>query len=131
MRVASLRHQVGTAAVLAADAPSGRYSAVFEDDGETGYFYGLDHAQEQTRETPIVDALHIYSVVGVVDQDASYPIEIRWAEDRNRAGLFIEGKCHAVFDFDEKRAVCRDGFPPATSGFTASHDWDKRLAQGL
>ena len=41
---------------LAADAPAGRYEAIFEDDGATGYFYALDNTLRETSETPIVDA---------------------------------------------------------------------------
>ena len=102
---------------------------VFEDDGETGYFYGLDLSR--SADIPIVDALHLYNVSTVADRENAYSIEIRWAEDRNRAGLFIAGRCQAVFDFDEKLAVCRSGFPPARGEFTSSHDWDEALTEGL
>ena len=37
-------------------SPNGRYGVVFEDDGETGYFYGLDTSLQ---EQPIVVAAHI------------------------------------------------------------------------
>jgi hypothetical protein len=78
-----------------------------------------------------VDALHLYNVEAVADRQSAYPVEIRWAEDRNRAGLFIAERCQAVFDFDEKRAVSRSGFPPASGDFTSTHDWDEALTAGL
>jgi hypothetical protein len=101
---------------------------VFEDDGDTGYFYGLDLARP---DNPIVDALHLYNVSAVADRDHAYPVEIRWAEDRNRAGLFIAGHCQAVFDFDDNRAVCRTGSPPAQGDFASTHEWDDALTAGL
>jgi hypothetical protein len=76
--VATLHHKVGTPGHNASDAPGGRFSAVFEDDGDTGYFYGLDMLREAQGVNPIVDALHIYDAAAVVDREAYYPIEIRW-----------------------------------------------------
>ena len=128
---ARIDHRAGQEAVLRADAPRGQYSVVFEDDGETGYFYGLDLTAAASADNPIVDALHLYNVSAVADRLTPHEVEIRWAEDRNRAGVFIAGRCHAVFDFDAKRAVCRTGFPPASGSFTSTHDWDEALARGL
>jgi hypothetical protein len=53
---------IGTPTVIEAMAPDGDFGAVFEDDGETGYFYALDFA---CGATPIVDAIHIYAVGSV------------------------------------------------------------------
>lgn len=128
---ARIDHRPGQEAVLQAEAPQGRYSVVFEDDGETGYFYGLDLTPTASADNPIVDALHLYDVSAVADRLTSYEVEIRWAEDRPRAGVFIAGRCQAIFDFDAKRAVCRTGFPPASGSFTSTHDWDEALARGL
>jgi hypothetical protein len=126
-----IEHRAGDEVVLQADAPRGGFSVVFEDDCDTGYFYGLALTSEASSENPIVDALHLYNVEAVADRQSAYPVEIRWAEDRNRAGLFIAGRCQAVFDFDENRAVCRSGFPPVSGVFTSSHDWDDALTAGL
>jgi len=49
----------GEANTIDGAAPASRFSATFEDDGKTGYFYGLDMS---LREMPILDALHIYDV---------------------------------------------------------------------
>ena len=70
---------VGEPFVLSAPAPSSPYEAVFEDDGETGYFYGLDTRNE---EDPIVDALHVYNVVDVVDR--AIPSRFQVGLDRRR-----------------------------------------------
>jgi hypothetical protein len=125
------RHRVGEAVALESEAPGGRYAVVFEDDGETAYLYGFDEAVEQVNGGPIVDALQIYDVASVADRDSDVRIEVRWGDGRNRVGLFIDGRCHAVLDFDNGRAICRSGFPPASGSFTTSHDWDDELESGL
>jgi len=129
-KVTRIEHRAGEEAVLQADAPRGRFSVVFEDDGDTGYFYGLDLASEASSGNPIVDALHLYNVEAVSDRESAYPVEIRWAGDRNR-GLCIAESCQAVFDFDEKRAVSRSAFPPGSGECTSTHDWDEALTAGL
>lgn len=46
--------KVGEKIVIEGPSPSTDFAVVFEDDGETGYFYGLD---ESCQSDPIVDAL--------------------------------------------------------------------------
>jgi hypothetical protein len=124
---ASLQHRVGTEASLASDSPDRMYAAIFEDDGQTGYLYGAQYATPGGKDFSILDALHIYNAAQVVDKKAVYPLRIMWWPDRHRVGLFIEGGCHAIFDFDLNRAVCRTGFPPASGKFTNTHSWDESL----
>ena len=40
---------VGNEVWFAVDSPGGRYSAFFEDDGETGYFYAYDLNEAKTQ----------------------------------------------------------------------------------
>ena len=56
---------VGQPVTIEGVAPQGQFSAVFEDDGETGYFYALDRALASQ---PIQDAVHIYDVESVTDR---------------------------------------------------------------
>ena len=84
------------------------YYSVFEDDGETGYFYACD---ERNSEDPLLDALHIYNVCGVKDKDKLSLFEIMWKD--TRTGLFINGHCHAIFDFAKMEGQCRTNFPPS------------------
>jgi hypothetical protein len=113
--------RVGLSTVIEAAPEGGRYGLVFEDDGATGYLYGLDTTQ---REQPIVDALHIYNVS---DTNRGQPavVLIEWNRDASGAVLSIDGTAEAFFDFARSRASCRSGFPMATAGFAASHDWDE------
>ncbi len=55
---------VGEAQVIESLAPEGEFSAVFEDDGVTGYFYALDESSDGN---PIKDALHIYNAEHISD----------------------------------------------------------------
>src|SRR5438046_631967 len=56
---------VGQPLVVDGDSPAGRYAAVFEDDGQTGYFYAIDSDVEDAN--PIQDALHVYDAADVTD----------------------------------------------------------------
>jgi len=47
----------GENAFLASDCPTYSYSAVFEDDGKTGYFHAIDRAGPGQM---ILDAVHVY-----------------------------------------------------------------------
>lgn len=107
---------VGQKTVIHGAAPEGSYAAVFEDNGETGYFYAVDAAQQgQT----IRDSLHIYDVADVTDREKPSVIEIGWAKDSQKAVLLINGYPHAIFDFASKQGYCRTGFPEPAAG----SDW--------
>ena len=58
--------QPGDNSFAAEDSPGGHYSAVFEDDGETGYFYAMDLNRTDQM---ILDAVQIYNVANVTDND--------------------------------------------------------------
>jgi len=121
--VASSTLRVGEATLIEAASPSAPFAVVFEDDGETGYFYGLDPSR---REQPIVDALHIYNVAAVADRDRTSTLEVAWSASGMQAALLINSYPHAVFDFAGRRGYCRSGFPPPLhTGWSgaASHEW--------
>ncbi len=113
---------VGEAVVVEGPSPRSHYRAVFEDDGETGYFYGLDFSRE---DQPIVDARHIYNVEQVSDRSTPSVVQIVWSEDGLKAALLINEYPHAVIDFAARRAYCRSAFPPPDEKWS-QHDaaWD-------
>jgi hypothetical protein len=113
--------RVGKPVVLECPSPTAKYSVVFEDDGDTGYFYGLDLSLEGP--TPIVDAVHIYDVKQVTDRKKPCAFEVIWSKDGLKAGLLINGYMHAVFDFEARKGWCRTGFPPGST-YTPTHHWD-------
>lgn len=63
---------VGEAMAIKSLAPDGMLAAVFEDDGNTGYFYALDESAEGN---PVRDAVHIYNVEDI--SDAHIPSDVK------------------------------------------------------
>jgi hypothetical protein len=115
--------QVGQEIVVASGSPTTEFEVVFEDDGTTGYFYGVDTS---SKEIQILDAMHIYNVASVVDKDSPSLVQVAWSGDGLKAALFINGFAHAVFDFAVKRGYCRTNFPsPSGTGewTTFDHKW--------
>lgn len=100
---------VGSPIVFAQDSPNLRYSAFFEDEGETGYFYAVDFSQPA--KTRILDAVHIYNVANVTDRDRPSKLKILWSNDGMRCALLINDYPHAAFDFSQRRGYCRTNFP--------------------
>ena len=122
---------VGNEVWFAVDSPGGRYSAFFEDDGETGYFYAYD-LNNSSR--PILDAVHIYSVENVVDRVRPSVAEIVWSDDGSKCALIINRYPHAVFDFEAKRGYCRTNFPnfadqPEVDWRKSDHSWSDGAAE--
>jgi len=97
------------------------YETLFEDDGDTGYFYAVDTRLND----PVIDALHIYNVSNVTDGDKPSKVQIVWSNDGLKSALLINNYVHAIFDFDGKRGYCRTGFPPITYWSKDGHDWDE------
>ena len=71
-------------------------AVMFEDDGQTGYFYALDMRQN---EQPIADMLHVYNVDSASNHHEARKLEICWDASGYLALLLINGYPHAVFDF--------------------------------
>ena len=107
----------GEESFYAVDSPTSSFSAVFEDDGETGYFYAYDRAAPD--DARILDACHICNVANVVDRDRPSAAEVIWTEDGMKAALLINDYAHAVIDFEARRAYCRTNFPPPTGPWRA------------
>ena len=115
---------VGQPTTLEGPSPTPPYGAVFEDDGRTAYFYGLDFSR---REQPIADARHIYNVAQVVDRSTPSTVQIAWSTDGRKTVLLINKYPHAIIDFEERRSYCRTGFPPVDPDWSASGaEWDDR-----
>ncbi|QTF08685.1 DUF2251 domain-containing protein [Brenneria izadpanahii] len=114
---------VGEPQVIESPAPEGAFAAVFEDDGETGYFYALDGAVDGN---PIQDALHIYNAEDISDGNIPSDVKIGWSEDGKKCVLLINGYPHGVFNFVTKNGYCRSGFPPSINQewSISGHDWN-------
>lgn len=111
---------VGNPVVLESCSSKNAFAVFFEDEGDTGYFYALD----TERESPVLDALHIYNVANVRNRDMPSKLQIAWSYDGLKAALIINDHFHAVFDFESKRGYCRTAFPPPTTEWTNhGHEW--------
>ena len=106
----------GKEAFLDSVSPTNSFAVVFEDDGETGYFYALDTAKEGQS---ILDAVHIYNAGNVTDSDKVSEAMVIWSKTGEQAALLINGYPHAVFDFVAERGYCRTGFPPPGANWSS------------
>ncbi len=116
---------MGTPIVIEGAAPTGPFMAVFEDDGDTGYFYALDRSVEGN---PLQDAVHIYNTANVTERERPVLAVIGWSVDSRKVVLLINDYPHAIFDFDGKRGYCRTGFPPPNpegKWSVGGHSWEE------
>ena len=90
------------------------FAVIFEDNTETGYFYAVD--RENGME--VLDALHVYNVVDVMDKKQPSVLKIFWTNDSTKSLLVINDYCHAVFDFVNNAGYCRNAFPESHSEWT-------------
>jgi hypothetical protein len=99
-------------------SPENNYGVVFEDDGETAYFYALER-DPTSQEPRILDALHIYQTeeTGVEDKTPQ-KLMIIWSRDWMKAALVIDGRCHGLFDFKEHGGYNINEFPPPAGPWT-------------
>lgn len=106
--------EVGKDTFFDSDSPTASYYVIFEDDLTTGYFYAV----EKKSNLQILDALHIYNVVDVIDKDKPRDIRIIWSNNGAVVFLLINDYCHALFDFENQAGYCRTAFPKSQSNWT-------------
>lgn len=124
----------GEDAFVESFSPENQYGVVFEDDGETGYFYAV----EKDKDGPglrVLDALHIYEGDEGPDQEEEEPeeteqededpqetssshLQIVWSRDWLKCALVIDGYCQAIFDFEGQRGYNINEFPPPNDVWT-------------
>jgi hypothetical protein len=132
--VVASEHKPGSEAILADNSPVAAHGVVFEDDGETGYFYALDLLPGG--EQQIVDAVHIYDVSRLADRHQPSILSVLWSTDGTKSCLVINGQPHAVFDFKSRRGYSRNDYPnsPPAEGVywnTTTHAWDVTALRGF
>jgi hypothetical protein len=86
---------VGEAQVIKSLAPEGMLAAVFEDDGQTGYFYALDESVEGN---PIQDAVYIYNVEDI--SDGHIPSDVKSAGQKT-----VRSACSLSMDIRMERSI--------------------------
>jgi len=102
-----MAHRRGTKAAFQSVSSDARLRCIFEDDGEKGYLYALDHTEGSAQ--PIRDAVNIYNVDSSNDRDATF--EFRWSEDGRRCILKLDGEPVALVDFEAKQLSAQSNFP--------------------
>ncbi|HMH20486.1 MAG TPA: DUF2251 domain-containing protein [Puia sp.] len=122
-------------------SPENKYGTIFEDDGETAYFYAVERDAEG-QGLKVLDALHIYEAdepgevdgnrldeAGEVDGNKADGVAggagkktskliIVWSKDWKKCALVIDGYCHAIFDFEAQSGYNINEFPPPNSIWT-------------
>jgi len=102
---------------LESNAPENNYGTVFEDDGETGYFYAVETNRENGQPF-ILDALHIYEVDKKKKKGLPVKLMIIWSRDWLKCALILDDACHALFDFEKQGGYNIHEFPPPNDTWT-------------
>jgi hypothetical protein len=107
----------GEESFVESSSSENNYAVVFEDDTETGYFYAIE-LDKKTNEQQILDAVHIYEVDSIAEEDRPGIIKIIWSTDWMKCALLINNYCHALFDFANRGGYNRNEFPPPNETWT-------------
>src|SRR5438093_5940102 len=103
------------------------FGVVFEDDGDTGYFYATSERADK-----ILDALHLYNFRDPPKPSRGDRLLIVWNPMVEKAGLFYNDRFQAIIDFKNQAGCCRSGFPPKFGTWCRSlHVWNDEMKKGL
>jgi hypothetical protein len=106
-------------------APENSFGVVFEDDGDTAFFYAVEKTAEELR---ILDALHIHETDEESEPLPPAQLKIIWSRDWLKAALVIDGHVHALFDFEAHGGYNINEFPPPNDLWTQG---DRKLSNEL
>jgi hypothetical protein len=98
--MAAERFVVGQPFLVTSKSPSRSLGAVFEDDGETGWFYAL-----RLPEHTILQSAHVYNAASVVDRHREFDFRIQWSEDGFQSTLLINGLARSILDLSAADAA--------------------------
>lgn len=109
-------------------SPEILFGVVFEDDGDSAYFYAVEKDREGAG-LRILDALHIHER-DESDEPATHPsrLQILWSRDWMKCALLIDGLVHALFDFATHGGYNINEFPPPNAIWT---NGDRKLTDEL
>lgn len=109
---------IGEEVFIESTSSENSYAVMFEDDGESGYFYAAEKESDNT-DLRILDMLHIYDVESIPDAEKKATLRILWSKDWLKCALVIDSYCHAVIDFNAQGAYNRNEFPEPNDFWTA------------
>ncbi|WP_263411063.1 DUF2251 domain-containing protein [Terriglobus tenax] len=120
-------------AYLSSLSPTVPWAVIFEDEGDTAYFYAVDTRFGDSDER-IQDAMLIYNVKHIPDAEREHLASIVWSPDGLKAVLYLNGYAHAIADFGQRCGYCRTNFPNFMEGQqsswrSSSHAWSDELLQ--
>jgi hypothetical protein len=113
--------------LVESNSPENKFGVVFEDDGETGYFYGVQ-TDAGTGELTVLDALHIYELQKGHRKHDPSKLLIIWSKDWLKCALVLDDHCHAIFDFENHGGYNINEFPPPNSIWTKK---ERKLTQEI
>ena len=122
------RHQRGQERYFDHFSHSKDFGVVFEDDGDTGYFYALEVLEEK-QGFQIVEAMHIYDSADSEFQRRC-SICVAFSSDGLRAILTLDSHPVALFDFVAKKGYCRNNFPKPMN-WGDSFDWNDSVFEAF
>lgn len=103
------------------------FGVVFEDDGSTGYLYATNENHSE-----IFDALHLYNDDSKDRINEGEEIFIVWNQKLQKAGIYFHNEFHAIIDFKNQKACCKNGSPNTKKKWCKSnHKWDDGMTEGL
>lgn len=118
---------MGEDVFIESNSPENSYGVIFEDDGDTAYFYAIETAPGK-QEPRILDALHIYEAQNLPEEKKSSKLVIVWSRDWLKTALVLDGLCHAIFDFEKQAGYNINEFPPPNEFWTKG---GRKLTQEL
>ena len=122
-----------------------KFGVVFEDDGETAYFYAVEKDKDGSG-LRVLDALHIYEAAellaakeaiagaasGAPPKEGAGEMTSRlliiWSRDWMKCALVIDGQCQAIYNFETQGGYNINEFPPPNDIWTKG---DRKLTDEL
>src|SRR5690349_18834285 len=102
---------IGNERFIESVASDAEFAVMFEDDGETGYFYAAEK-DAGTGAVTVLDMLFIYDVEQVPKEKRAATLALVWSTGWKQCALVLDDTCHAIFDFQNKAGYNLAGFPP-------------------
>ena len=111
-------------------SPENAFGVVFEDDGDAAYLYALERAADGSEEAAqkVLDALHIHERDEEDEVEEKKTLQIIWSRDWLKCALVIDGRCHALFDFEAHGGYNINEFPPPNEIWTQG---DRKLTDEI
>ena len=137
-------------------SPENSFGVVFEDDGDAAYFYAVEkiadvdegseesdvdkgseesdvdegsgESEDDDADIQVLDALHIHERDEEDEVEEKKRLQIIWSRDWLKCALVIDGRCHALFDFDAHGGYNINEFPPPNGIWTQG---DRKLTDEI